>query len=89
MKEQLIMLSSTDSNRTSGTLGNLSGSIEESKSPNPFGNTSIALAKQRFADGGSGSINFAPIVVETSVPPTYVSTRVKAHEIGGCVAFRP
>ena len=58
--------------------------LEESKSPTPFStSTSIAGARLRMADGGSGSMLYAPIIVETSVPPTYVASRVKAHDNGG------
>ena len=84
MREQLVTLKSS----TESGLSGMGSSMEESKSPSPF-STSIAGVRQRFADGGSGSINFVPIVAETSVPPSYVTTRVKAHEIGGCIVFRP
>ena len=84
MREQLVSMQSSTESGKSG----MGSSVEESKSPSPF-STSIAGVRHRFADGGSGSINFAPIVVETSVPPSYVTVRVKAHEIGGCIAFRP
>ena len=81
----LSMQNSTESGKSG-----MGSSMEESKSPSPFSpSTSIAGVRQRYADGGSGSVNFAPIVVETSVPPSYVTARVKAHEIGGCIAFRP
>lgn len=85
MREKFAQLSSSESaGRTSSV------SQEEAKSPSPFApSTSIAAAKQRFADGGYGSINFAPVAVQSSVAPTYVSCRVKAHDIGGCLAFRP
>ena len=82
----MVLLNSADGG------SRISGTIEETKSPSPFGaSTSIASAKQRLADGGeSGSLIFTPIAVETSVPPTYVAARVKAHENGGkCVVFRP
>jgi len=52
---------------------------------------SIAGMRKNFVDGGSGAGNMlAPIVIENNTPPSYVASRVKAHENGGnCLAFRP